>query len=171
VGGSNVTHIIMRVNNLKELEKELKKRINNALTNEVSNGVKDVMTDHIISDVYDKYDPIAYTRRLNDGGLLDRDNMLSDLKCDSVLSVKNITLGDKYYTFAGEQRVSQNYNKPIADVVETGEGYDVSGWEYDGVERPFMKNTAQDIKDNHYHTIAMKQGLERQGLEVKIKRG
>ena len=66
MGGSNVTHIIMRVNNLKELEKELKKRINNALTNEVSNGVKDVMTDHIISDVYDKYDPIAYTRRLND---------------------------------------------------------------------------------------------------------
>lgn len=161
----------MRVNNLKEFEKELKKRINNALVNEVSDTVKDVMTDHIIRDVYDKYDPIAYTRRLNDGGLLDRDNMLSDLKGDGVLSVKNITLGDKYYTFAGDVHISQNYNKPIAGIIESGEGYDVHNWEYDGVERPFMKNTAQDIKDNHYHTLAMKQGLERQGLEVRIKRG
>lgn len=159
----------MRVNNLKELERELKKRINNALVNEVSDTVQDVMTDHIIGDVYDKYDPVAYTRRLNDGGLLDRDNMLSDLKGDGMLSVKNITLGDKYYTFAGEQRISQNYNKPIAEIIESGEGYDVHGWEYDGVERPFMKNTAQDIKDNHYHTLAMKQALERKGLEVRNK--
>ena len=43
--------------NLKELEKELYKRINTALDTEVADTVKEVMTDHIIRDVYDKYDP------------------------------------------------------------------------------------------------------------------
>ena len=168
----------MRVNNLKELEAELKKRIQNALVNEVNDVVQDVMQDHIISDVYDVYDPVMYTRRMNNGGLLDRDNIVSDLKGDLRLSVKNVTLGDKYYSlrtydksggYTSKPMISQNYNKPIAGVIETGEGYDVKGWEYDGVPRPFMRNTYEDLRDNHYHTIAMKNGLERQGLEVKIK--
>lgn len=168
----------MRVNNLKELETELKKRIQNALANEVNDVVGDVMQDHIIQDVYDVYDPVIYSRRMNNGGLLDRDNIVSDFRGELGLSVKNITLGDKYYSlrtysksggYTSTPMISQNYNKPIVGVIETGEGYDVKGWEYDGVPRPFMKNTYEDLKDNHYHTIAMKNGLERQGLEVKIK--
>ena len=51
--------------NLKELEKELYKRINTALDTDVADTVKEVMTDHIIRDVYDKYDPAVYQRRYN----------------------------------------------------------------------------------------------------------
>lgn len=166
----------MRVNNLKELEKELQKRIQNALGTEVNDVVKDVMQDHIVSDVYDKYSPIIYTRRLNNSGLLDRDNIVSDFKGDLRLSVKNVTLGNKSYNireyaksggYTAKPMVSQNYNKPIAEVIETGQGYDVKGWEYDGVPRPFMRNTYEDLRDNHHHTNAMKDSLKRQGLEVK----
>ena len=166
----------MRVNNLKELETELRKRIQNALTNEVNDVVKDVMQDHIISDVYDKYDPVMYARKMNNGGLLDRNNIVSDFKGALRLSVKNITLGDKYYGlhtynksggYTSTPMISKNYNKPITEVIETGQGYDVEGWEYDGVPRPFMRNSCEDLRDNHYHTIAMKNGLKRQGLEVK----
>ena len=166
----------MRVNNLKELEAELRKRVQNALANEVNDVVKDVMQDHIVSDVYDKYDPIMYTLRMNNCGLLDRNNIVSDIKGDLGLLVKNVTLGDKYYSireysksggYTSTPMVSQNYNKPIAEVIETGQGYDVKDWEYDGVPRPFMRNTCEDLRDNHYHAIAMKNGLERQGLEVK----
>ena len=41
--------------NLKELEKELYKRINTALDTEVADTVKEVMSEHIQKDVYDKY--------------------------------------------------------------------------------------------------------------------
>ena len=43
--------------NLKELEKELYKRINTALDTDVADTVKEIMTDHIVRDVYDKYEP------------------------------------------------------------------------------------------------------------------
>lgn len=166
----------MIVNNLKELERELKKRVENALVTEVSDVVTDVMYQHIGLDVYDVYNPIEYDRRFDEDGLLDRNNILPVLQGDMKLSVKNITLGNKhvnlrkYYKSGGYLStpiISKNYNKPIANVIETGQGYDVHRWEYDGVPRPFMKNTHDDLKDNHYHTIALKEGLKRQGLEVK----
>ena len=65
--------------NLKELETELYKRINKALDEDVADTVKDVMTDHIISDVYDAYEPVAYQRRYNNGGLLDANNIISTM--------------------------------------------------------------------------------------------
>lgn len=171
----------MRVNNLEQLETELRKRINNALVSEVDETVKETMMEHIISDVYEVYDPVLYTRRLNSmrnggSGLLDGDNIKSELKSDLLLAVKNVTLGDKYvgirkYNLSGgytsTPEISQNYNKPIAGVIETGQGYDIDGWEYNGVPRPFIRNTCDDLRDNHYHTMALKEGLERQGLEVK----
>lgn len=169
----------MRVSNLKELEKELQKRINNALNSEVADVVSNTMTSHIITDVYDVHEPEVYTRRLNssrygNSGLLDSENIVAYAD-HGTLTVKNITLGDKYvsitkYTATGHTStptISKNYNKPIAGVIETGQGYDIHGWEYSGVPRPFMRNTYEDLRSNHYHTIAMKNGLKRQGLEVK----
>lgn len=55
--------------NLKELEKELYKRINTALDEDVADVVKDVMTDHIIQDVYDVCNPVSYERRYNQAGI------------------------------------------------------------------------------------------------------
>ena len=46
--------------NLKELEKELYKRINIALDTEVADTVKNVMSDHIRDDVYNKQKPKYY---------------------------------------------------------------------------------------------------------------
>ena len=166
--------IVLRVSNLNELEKELKKRINNALNSEVTDVVKDKMEDHIISDVYNVYEPEIYIRRYTDGGLIDPNNIVAYAD-HGTLTVKNITLGDKYvgirhYTATGHTstpKVSKNYNKPIAGVIETGKGYDIHGWEYDGVPRPFMTNTRDELKQSHLHIKALKQGLERQGLETK----
>ena len=164
----------MRVSSLKELEKELQKRINNALNSEVADVVKYKMEDHIISDVYNVYDPEVYVRRYTNGGLIDPNNIVAYAE-HGTLTVKNITIGDKYvsinhYTATGHTStptVSQNYNKPIAGVIETGKGYDVHGWQYDGVPRPFMKNTRDELEQSHLHTKVLKQGLIRQGLNVK----
>ena len=153
--------------NSKELYAEIMKRVNIALDTDVADVVKDVMTDHIAQDVYDVYEPKAYNRRLNQDGLLDPNNIISTIDGEGRLKVENVTLGSKYYYDNGQRKISQNSGEPIAEVIETGQGYDIHGWEYDGVPRPFMKNTHDDLEQNHYHTEAMKQSLKKQGLEVK----
>ncbi len=173
----------MRVNSLKELEQELMKRVNTALATDVSDVVADTMTDHIIEDVYNAYTPKAYVRRYHlsgndlgeddpfddtdNIGLLNPHNIVSAVDENGRLSVQNITLGSHYYFDNGVRKVSRNYNKPIDKVIETGVGYDVHGWKYDGKPRPFIQNTHDDLKSGHQHTEALKQGLRKQGLEVK----
>lgn len=157
----------MLCKNLKELKKELKKRINLALDENVTDVIKDVMTDHIIQDVYDAYEPVGYSRRFDNDGLLDEENIVSTVNDNNELSVRNVTTGSRYYTVNEKKYTSKNYNKPIARIIESGNGYDVHNWDYDGVPRPFIKNTRDDLEQNHYHTEAMKQGLKKQGLDVK----
>lgn len=164
--------------NLKELEKELYKRINTALDTEVADTVKEVMTDHIIQDVYDVYNPLAYERRYNQSGndigspydntqntgLLDNNNIVATIDGEGGLLVQNTTLGSKYYYDEKGWHTSKNAGQPISGVIETGNGYDV--WKK-GKPRPFMENTHDDLKQNHYHTEALKRSLKKQGLEVK----
>ena len=151
--------------NLKELEKELYKRINIALDEDVADTVKEVMTDHIIQDVYDAYEPTAYQRRYDDGGLLDPDNIIATLGNNGEMLVQNITLGSEYYYIPSIKRSfrSANVDNFIAPIIEYGKGYDV----VDIFPRPFIQNTHDDLEENHYHTQAMKQSLKKQGLEVK----
>ena len=151
--------------NLKELEKELYKRINIALDTDVTDTVKDVMTDHIIRDVYDKYDPTVYQRRYNNGGLLDSENIVSTIGNDGELLVQNVTMGSETFYIPNIKKTfkSANADKFITPVIEYGKGYDVVDIE----PRPFMQNTHDDLEQNHYHTEAMKRSLKKQGLEVK----
>lgn len=163
--------------NMKELEKELLNRINIALDEDVADVVKNVMTDHILQDVYDARPEGAYVRRYNQSGndinspfddtdntgLLDPNTIIATIDGDGGLKVENVTLGSKYYYKDGEKKTSQNAGKPIAEVIETGEGYDIANIK----PRPFMENTAEDIKEHNYHIQALKDGLKKLGLEVK----
>lgn len=162
--------------NIKELEKELMDCINIALDTNVADMVRDVMTDHIARDVYDKYNPKAYQRRKNQSGndigspfddtnntgLLDPNNIISTIDGNGNLAVQNVTLGSRYYYENGEKKISQNAGEPIAEVIETGEGYDIGHF-----SRPFMQNTHDEIKEHNYHVEALKDGLRKLGLEVK----
>ena len=150
---------------LKELEKELYKRINIALDTDVADIVKDVMTDHIIQDVYEAYEPTVYQRRYTNGGLLDSENIIATMGNNGELLVQNVALGNEYYYIPSIKRSFQSANadKFISPIIEYGTDYDV----VDIFPRPFMQNTHDDLEKNHYHTQAMKQSLKKQGLEVK----
>lgn len=63
--------------------------------------------------------------------------------------------------------LSRNAGRPIAEVIETGYGYDVRNWEYDGVPRPFMKNTAKDLEQNKDHIKAFVYGMRAKGYDIK----
>lgn len=166
---------------LKELQNAIQDKIDYALLTDVADTVSDVMTDHITKDVYDKYNPHMYQRRFNQSGndidslfddtdnvgLLNPENIISSIENSNILTVENVTVGSKYYFYGGERRISQNAGDLISGVIETGDGYDIHGWVYDGMPRPFIQNTREDLKNNKYHVIALKQGLKKQGLEVK----
>lgn len=151
--------------NLEELEKELYKRINKALDEDVADTVKEVMTDHIVSDVYDAYEPVVYQRRYSNGGLLDINNIIATMGDNGELFVQNITLGNSTYFIPEINKgfISANVDKFITPIIEYGTGYDVVDIE----PRPFIQNTHDDLERNHYHTEAMKRSLKKQGLEVK----
>ena len=163
---------------IKELEKELQDRIDAALLTDVAEMVRDVMTDHINRDVYDVYEPSQYTRRYNESGidinsrfddtnntgLLDPANITAYIDRTGILTVENDTVGSKYYYKKGSKVISKNAGKPIAGVIETGNGYDV--WD-DAEPRPFIANTRDEIREGDYHIKALKQALKRMGLDVK----
>ncbi len=152
--------------NLKELKNVLQDKVNYALLTDVSDTITEVMVDHIIEDVYNAYTPETYNRRFNDGGLMDSNNINRSVEANTLV-VENNTVGSPYYYYNGHKYISQNKNKEIVNVIETGIGYDIDGWEYDTVPRPFIHNTREDLINHKYHIAALKQGLKKQGLEVK----
>lgn len=151
---------------LKELEKALQEKVEIALLTDVAETVRDVMLDHIIEDVYEEYTPFEYSRRNNDNGLMDGNNINASIEGNTLI-VENNTLGRPYYRDGKELKRSQNADQEIAGVIESGQGYDVHDWEYDGIPRPFIANTRRELADYDWHKKALKQGLQKQGLEVK----
>ena len=151
---------------LKELEKALQEKVEIALLTDVAETVRDVMLDHIIEDVYDEYTPFEYSRRNNENGLMDGNNINASIEGNTLI-VENNTLGKPYYREGKELKRSQNAGQEIAGVIETGQGYDIHDWEYDGIPRPFIENTRRELVDYDWHKKALKQGLQKQGLEVK----
>lgn len=162
----------------KELYSKLMEYVNDVLDKEVSDTVKDIMIDHIVTDVYNSYTPSMHTRRYSQSGndnvnnsfddsdntgLLDPNNIISTTDGVGGLEVKNTTLGSKYYYKNYERYISKNAGKPIVGVIETGRGYDVRS----PGKRPFIKNTYEELENTGFHIKAMKQGLIKRGLGVK----
>jgi hypothetical protein len=67
------------VKSLKDLEKQIQEDIQKAvadtLQKEVYELVRDVVINHVHTDVYDVYDPTVYRRRRSSQGLSDEDNI------------------------------------------------------------------------------------------------
>lgn len=81
----------MEFKNLDDLSKYLQSNINDILQNEVAESVKDTMLFAVDRTVYDKYDPLYYVRRGDNGGLADRKNIVV-IDEDDTIFVENRTL-------------------------------------------------------------------------------
>ncbi|MCY9015071.1 hypothetical protein ABE208_16440 [Bacillus inaquosorum] len=115
-----------------------------------SSNVKQIMVktgqEHIDEDVYGAYDPLLYERT----GKL-KDAFITTNESNGV-SLDNIREDD---------------GKDVATVIETGQGYtypDSYGYGY-GKPRPFMKNTAETLKDGRL-TEALRSDLKADGIKT-----
>ncbi|MED0868705.1 hypothetical protein P4T23_06560 [Bacillus spizizenii] len=135
--------------NIKEIKLMIQKAAIQSIHKSSSN-VKQVMTktgqDHVEEDVYGAYNPLLYERT----GQI-KDSFITANESDGV-SLDNIR---------------EDNGKDIATVIETGQGYtypDSYRYGY-GKPRPFMKNTAESLKDGRL-TAALKNDLTADGIKT-----
>ncbi|KAF6626941.1 hypothetical protein H6F38_23065 [Paenibacillus sp. EKM208P] len=140
-------------NNFSELEKLIKQKLTSSLQIEVSNKIKETMKNKIQSDVYDVYDPTLYKRQKEQGGLIDKRNMIVNMVNQSTVSVES-------------RRMDGSVN--VGQVVETGKGYRYE-FAYSNKPRPFVEKTVEELRNTNSHITALYNGLIRQGLNVEIK--
>lgn len=149
----------IKVSTTKDLDKvfaELQKRINIAQTTDVATTVREEMKDQIEQEVYSVYTPDeskpnSYKRKKEDGGLTDDDNI-------DLYMTDTTTLVVESNRFDGD--------KNVGEVVVTGKGYNYS-FPYSGRPRDYVEATRDSLETTGVHVKALKQGLQRQKLNVK----
>lgn len=155
----------------------LESAVDDVLEYEVANAVTDIMIGEkpvdgvydtmgvIGREVYSQYEPESYERRYTQGGLVDRDNIISELiPNENTLIVANKTEDDGYYP---------SDNSPdLVKTVEEGVGYN---WEKSKIykmqpfPRPFHEVVEQEItRDSTKVDSAMVKGLNLFGFEANI---
>jgi hypothetical protein len=136
-------------NNLNELFKMMNGYINTSLNTDVKQQAVKTLKEHVVTDVYDRYDPMQYQRS---GGLLQDSNVDAHMENENTLSVRS----------------TRNENgKDIAKIIETGKGYTWKNSEIVGVERPFHKEAAKELDEKGLAKKALADGLRKQGLDVQ----
>jgi glycyl-tRNA synthetase (class II) len=135
--------------NLKELEKYINEQAKKALQNgkHVKNTVIETGKKHVDKDVYSVYTPKIYERT----GLL-RESWDVENTDDGIAVFNTRTDGEKY----------------IPEVIETGIGYDYTGYGYAYENpRPFISNAREELHNSNALKEAMKKDLKDAGFDVE----
>ena len=151
--------------------KKIKPVVNDALLTDVADTIKIVEREHIYDDVYTR-DPGRYTRRYDNGGLGDMDNMYEYLEGDGLLGVAQGTPFNPYINGVDdEDGISENTSRGmngLDGLVNYGDGwkdirYDVKPWGSTG----FIEKTVGELKSTKEHVGSLRNGLIARGLDVK----
>jgi hypothetical protein len=138
------------IRNINELKKYINEQAKKALQNgkHVKNTVIETGKKHVDKDVYEAYpNPKQYDRT----GLL-RESWDVENTDDGIAVFNTRTDGDKY----------------IPEVIETGIGYDYTGYGYDYEKpRPFISNAREELRNSNVLKEAMKKDLKDAGFDVE----
>lgn len=125
-----------------------------AMEAEVAVVARTAIHNAVVSEVYDKYDPLMYHRRGDHGGLSDQspDNMEAVYDRETrTLSVQDVNRDDET-------------GRLVAPVVESGKGYQ---YPWEGMKaRPFHSVAQQEMIDSGWFSGALKAGLKRKGFQT-----
>ena len=133
---------------LKDLEKYLEKQINDSLKTDVAEKSKNLMEQHIETDVYSTYSPTHYIRT---GELLR--SVVTNMLDENTLTILNIRSDGTRY---------------IPYVIEYGKGYEWGDGSLDARigARPFISNTRKELESGLAREF-MRDALKKRGLDVK----
>lgn len=150
-------------NSLQSLYDEWKKQSTKVVEKVVVPVMKEKMSEAIIYEVYAKYTPTIYERRMEDGGLLDEDNMIHRIDIEGnkiIVTLYNNTLGNDNYKY--------HSNDYIDSIIVSGEGYT---WENSRIAnahmpRDFYTETEKLLEDGEVKQKII-QELIKNGIQVK----
>ena len=131
---------------LNSLFKHIETKIQDTMTDEVAETVKENMAESIQETVYDAYTPEYYTRRMQNGGLIDKDNM-DVTEIPNGISVRDVAPLD-----------NGNNQYALDEMVVEG-----MGWM--PFKRDFYTDTEDKLSANQEHITALKKGLNKRGIK------
>lgn len=142
---------MVTVRNMKQLKQLIEAQANKAMNqgNSVKNTVIKTGQKHVQEDVYDVYtpnenNPYSYKRT----GLL-KDSWETK-ETDDGLAIYN---------------TREDEGRDVAAIVETGKGYQYD-FEYRDKARPFMENTANELRNSKKLAQALKKDLNSSGIRT-----
>lgn len=124
---------------------------NKSLKNEVVIAARKEMQAKIQVTVYDVYEPVSYERKEYDGGLIADDSIEIQVAADNAISIEDIR--------------HDGLNRNVAEVVESGVGYQVNVPDILTRGRKFTEATHESLSNTNILKIAMQQGLLKQGIK------
>ena len=157
----------------KQITEDIKKALVNTLQNEVFELVRDVVIEHVHTDVYDVYDPVIYRRRRVNQGLSDEDNVVYEIENDETLVVWNIA---KYNPYRNNMPIFSSFSteKRKDNILQTLiiDGYQNYGGDAPyALPRPFIENAGKDLSKGgkHFNDLseAFDEGLKRHNIYRK----
>lgn len=138
----------MIFNNLNDLFKQIEADLQDTMAKEVAETVKDSMQTAIQNGVYNAYSPKQYSRRKENGGMLDRKNIESHMD-GNTLTVRDIAPLDNGRT-----------DYALDDIVVNGLGYMP-------FPRDYYSECAEKLETTGDHVEALKRGMKKRGYRVK----
>jgi hypothetical protein len=145
------------------LKRQIEMAVQNSLNKEVKQVMRDVVSKHVDSDVYDAYTPTHYKRRgdsMGSGGLGDLDNIIGSVQGTTLIVEDVAKANDRYKTSMSGQK--------IAGVIEYGSNKGFGQYDFKEIEpRPFLRNSVEELNSTKEHILALKNGLTRNGLNVR----
>lgn len=134
--------------------------LNDVLLGEATEAVKDVMQEKLAENVYsyEASEQAMATRRYEEGGLYDRENMVSHVEPGLTLVVENIA---KFQDAPLNSR-----GKDLSDVVQ--EGLSSYNQPY---PRPFTADTESECISRGNVLQAINEGLRKKGYTIELEGG
>ncbi|MBP1559841.1 MAG: hypothetical protein J6C96_01165 [Oscillospiraceae bacterium] len=137
----------MTFKNLDSLFKHIQKQVQDTMVNEVADAVKDNMAEAVQTSVYDVYSPMYYKRRMQNGGLIDKDNMEVTETPDGIIVRDVAPLDNGRRDFSLDEIIVNGLgNQPFS--------------------RDFYSQCKENLEQNNDHVEALKQGLKKRGFKV-----
>lgn len=151
-----------KFNNFNNLYNSWKKKCEETVKEVVPSVMKDKMQEAIEYEVYAKYTPKSYIRRKDNGGLLDKNNMVERIEVNKqriTVYLFNNTLGNDKYKY--------HTNDYIDSIIVTGRGYTWKSSEIykNPIKRDFYKETEKLLNDGELRNAIIKE-LRQKGIIV-----
>ena len=124
----------MTFKNVDSLLKHIEKQVQDTMENEVADAVKNNMAEAVQTSVYNAYNPMYYKRRMQNGGLIDKDN----------LEVTEIPNGIVVRDVAPLDNGRRDFS--LDEII-------VNGWGNQPFERDFYAETKEKLSEKQDYTL------------------